>query len=88
MVPKALQDRPILLPVCKKYLDAYFVLNNARGYNESGKQPLEVPAITSYLVDVLDISGVDRKRRYVTLIQAMDRVALNYYYEQAKRARQ
>jgi hypothetical protein len=86
MVPRALQDMPKLDPGNVDYLEAYFCLSASRQYNESGRQPLQIDQILAYLTGFLGISGVDKRMEYLTLIQALDQVALAHYADQAEKA--
>lgn len=85
--PPALQNRPLLDADCEKYLQAYFFLSASRQYNEAGQQALPVSEIGGYLRDFVGVRPTDWDTRhaYLTLIQSLDRVAMNHYAEQTKK---
>lgn len=84
ITPKSLQGRVELDPENAKFLEAYHYVSHSRGYNDSGRQPFLISEIRSYLA-VAGISGVESSMTYLSLLQSMDRVALNYYHEKQKR---
>lgn len=83
MVPPPLLRIPKLKRFDDIYLGAFNTLSQTRGSDMSGPQPIKISEVVAYF----SVAGIDERAervKYLSLIQRLDRVYLEYASEQAK----
>lgn len=79
----ATRTKPALTNDCFGYFEVYSSLSASRNYNQSGPQPIP----TSEIESELRLRGIDDqfdKEKYLRLVKKLDRVELDYKYDQLK----
>lgn len=71
--PKALQNKPRLLPWLDWVWDAYWVLDSGRPIREGSVGKIPMTEIAAYL-SVFDVGDDEAKRSFITMVRALDSV--------------
>lgn len=59
------------------------ILRAARGHSQAGPQPIAISEIKAYL-DMVDVTDVETRRKYIKLIQILDGVEMEHIAESIK----
>jgi hypothetical protein len=84
MLPKALQDRPLLKPSNKPYLTAFYELSGGRSIGEV-VQPISTSDLFTYM-DGFGILDPEERGRFFTRVRALDSAYVKHMLAKAEAA--
>lgn len=82
-VPEALRKKPVLPKACRRYLDAFRLLSDARTWNQGHPMPIQISEVNA-LLESMGISDPQTKIKYQRLVRRMDQVELAHILQQVK----
>lgn len=71
ITPRALQDRPALMPELSHYLEVFWELSNSRQHGMNGPQPISLTEIWAYC-QMFGWDTIEERTQLVHFIQQMD----------------
>lgn len=82
-MPQAIVNRPKLEYVDRPYIECFWELHNARGYDGFAGRPqaLQMVEINAWL-QIHQIDSVSGRCKYVRLVQLLDATYIGYYAEE------
>lgn len=84
IVPKALQNRPVLREDCRQYLEAFYVLDWSRPTVMEGYPSIPLQDIKAYM-DISLIPYGEDALKFLRLIQALDQTKSNHWHKRVSK---